>query len=947
MLEGKRSGDGPTGHRRCAGLRLRGTLLALAAAVSMLVGLASASAAAARAVNNLPPEVVGNPVVGERLVCASGSWSGLVKEFTYEWIRNGIDVSTNVAYTVQVADKGATLWCLVTAVGGEPPYPVATSKNSVKIPGGEQPTPPRDESPPQVSVSGQPVVGSKLTCLTGTWRGNPAPSFSYQWLREEAVIKGATSSTYTAGPEDAGRSLSCEVTATNQAGSQTVPSSNSVTIAAVKPVNERRPQVLGAEEPIVGESLTCSPGKWSETPPPTYSYRWVRDKGLPEEAVIAGATGSGYTVGFEDELQTLSCIVTATNGAGSTEATSSNSLRVKGSAPKNTAPPLIGGTPEVGQTLTCSTGTWTGKPAPESYKFVWIRNDGRTGEEVITSATSDEYSATSNDSGKTLSCEVTAKNTEGKGSSLSAPVVVPANNLGDEPPVRTEEPTIFPSANVALGTTLTCGGSKWTGNPEPTLSYEWLRDGAAISSATEEKYVVAETDEGHLLSCRVTAINEQGIAFGESGSVEVAGTIPQDVTSPTASVVGGGTPVVGSQLKCVPGKWSGAPAPAFTYQWLRNGAEIPSEISQNYTVASEDGATSISCRVTAKNSAGTASAISNSIEVPGRRPRNTAAPSISGAAAVGATLTCSPGTWSGQPTPSYSYQWLLNGTAIPGEAGSTYVVGAADPGLSVSCEVTANNGEGKASAVSGPLHIPGAAPHELEAPHVSGTANVGQALACEAGLWSGEPPPAFAYQWLRDGSAIAGATSLTYTVEFADQGHTLSCEVTATNSEGTAEATSGGVTVAGPTATKSESKLPEPTFPPPPDPPAPATTAQILTSLGAQLAHAQRRARVSLVRKTGQYSFSFTALAAGRLELAWYARVKDPLHPSAPAKTVLLGHGATSFAGAGTKTVKLIVNSAGRRVFRENKFVKLSVKGVFVIPHTHTLSWLETVVLSH
>ncbi len=926
-------------------MRLRGAVLALAAAASMLVGLAGASAAAARPENNLQPEVVGNPVVGERLVCASGSWSGLVKEFTYIWFRNGINASTNVAYTVQVGDKGATLWCRVTAVGGEPPYPFAESRNSVKIPGGEQPTPPRDESPPQVSVSGQPVVGSKLTCLTGTWSGNPAPSFSYQWLREEAVIKGATSSTYSAGPEDAGRSLSCEVTGTNNAGSQTVPSSNSVTIAAVKPINERRPQVLGATEPTVGESLTCSPGKWSETPAPTYAYRWVRDKGLPEEVVIGGATGSSYMVASEDELQTLSCIVIATNGAGSAEASSSNSLKVKGSAPRNTVAPVIGGTPEFGQTLSCSTGTWTGKPAPE-YKFLWIRNYGETGEEVIASATSDEYSATSNDIGQTLSCEVTAKNTEGKGSSLSAPVVVPANNPGYEAPVRTKEPTVSPSEPV-LGSTLKCEGSEFTGNPKPTLSFKWLREGSPISSATNEEYVVAEADEGHSLSCKVTAVNEQGVAFGESAGVPIAGTSPQDVTSPTASVLGGGTPAVGSQLNCVTGKWSGAPAPTFAYQWLRNGAEIASATSPSYIVASEDGATSISCKVTAKNSAGSASATSNSIEVPGRRPRNTAAPTISGAAAVGATLTCTPGTWSGQPTPSYSYQWLLNGTAIPGEAGSTYVVATADPGLSVACEVTASNGEGKASALSSPLHIPGAVPHELEAPHVSGTATVGQALSCEDGAWTGQPPPAFAYQWLRDGTPIAGATNKTYVLEFADQGHTLSCEVTVTNSEGTAEATSGGVAVAGPTATKSESKLPELTFPPPPDPPAPATTAQILTSLGAQLAHAQRRARVSLVRKTGQYSFSFTALAAGRLELAWYARVKDPLHPSAPAKNVLLGHGATSFAGAGTKTVRLIVNGAGRRVFRENKLVKLSVKGVFVIPHTHTLSWLETVVLSH
>jgi hypothetical protein len=52
-----------------------------------------------------------------------------------------------------------------------------------------------------------------------------------------------------------------------------------------------------------------------------------------------------------------------------------------------------------------------------------------------------------------------------------------------------------------------------------------------------------------------------------------------------------------------------------------------------------------------------------------------------------------------------------------------------------------------------------------------------------------------AYQWLRDGSEIAGANAGTYTVQEADQGHAIACEVTATNTAGEASAESAPVDV--------------------------------------------------------------------------------------------------------------------------------------------------------
>ncbi len=87
------------------------------------------------------------------------------------------------------------------------------------------------------------------------------------------------------------------------------------------------------------------------------------------------------------------------------------------------------------------------------------------------------------------------------------------------------------------------------------------------------------------------------------------------------------------------------------------------------------------------------------------------------------------------------------------------------------------------------------APTNTEQPAISGTAAVEQTLSCSTGSWTGFPNPSFTYLWLRDGSAITGATTNSYVVQTADQGHTLSCEVTASNEAGKQAAISSGVSI--------------------------------------------------------------------------------------------------------------------------------------------------------
>lgn len=72
-------------------------------------------------------------------------------------------------------------------------------------------------------VTGTQDVGSLFSCTTGTWTNSPT-GYTYQWQRDGVDISGATSSTYTTVTADKGTFLTCDVTASNGAGSNTATS---------------------------------------------------------------------------------------------------------------------------------------------------------------------------------------------------------------------------------------------------------------------------------------------------------------------------------------------------------------------------------------------------------------------------------------------------------------------------------------------------------------------------------------------------------------------------------------------------------------------------------------------------------------------------------------------------------------------------------------------------
>ncbi|HET7588996.1 MAG TPA: hypothetical protein VFK14_02250 [Solirubrobacterales bacterium] len=93
------------------------------------------------------------------------------------------------------------------------------------------------------------------------------------------------------------------------------------------------------------------------------------------------------------------------------------------------------------------------------------------------------------------------------------------------------------------------------------------------------------------------------------------------------------------------------------------------------------------------------------------------------------------------------------------------------------------------------------------APAVSGSTTTPASLSCSTGAWASYPgsfvyaePQSYAYQWTKDGAAIAGATSNSLRATGAGS---YACTVTGTNQQGSAAQSSGGFSVTAPSPSPS------------------------------------------------------------------------------------------------------------------------------------------------
>jgi hypothetical protein len=407
--------------------------------------------------------------------------------------------------------------------------------------------------------------------------------------------------------------------------------------------------------------------------------------------------------------------------------------------------PEIIGRPTVGHRVIADPGEWSPRSARLSYR--WLRESL-----PIAGATSATYTLTADDLGKQLQVQVTGTIPGNVTDTATSASIV---GLAAPPAPR----LVTLSGKLAAGGSLAAVAAPLALGT--TRKFQWLRDGEPISGATDSAYDPLDSDVGHLLEVQVTE--------------SVDGYDPVSVTSAPQPVSSGGTaltiptltpePTVGIAVRA-----ETAPGDA-SHQWLLDGAEINGAESASYTPVPADAGKQLQLKLTANDE----SVISEPQTVAATVFRTASRPGFRGEAVVGGTLTAIAGPWS--PSPTLSYQWLLDGEAIDGATEETLVVPAACAGRKASLQVTAERtGYVTRETISDAVEIRYGA-IESSMPRIEGDPRVDQTLNVIKGEWSAEAR--FHYQWTVGGIARDGrSTGPAYRVRPEDRGQRVTVEVT-------------------------------------------------------------------------------------------------------------------------------------------------------------------------
>lgn len=293
------------------------------------------------------------------------------------------------------------------------------------------------------------------------------------------------------------------------------------------------------------------------------------------------------------------------------------------------------------------------------------------------------------------------------------------NSQLDSVPTSLTAPTV--TGTAAQGSTLTEHHGSWTFGPT-SYAYQWERCSqgtcAAIPSATGQTYAPTSADVGDTIEVQERATNLAGTSDPATSAptTAVIGEPPANTTSPSIT----GTAQQGQTLTEVPGVWTNQPN-TVQIQWLQCNGGSCSPISgasgSTYVPTANDVGDTIEVQETATNDtgAGTPAISSPTAAVLIAAPVNTAAPTISGTAQAGQTLTEGHGTWSGGAT-SYTYQWErcdgsgANCQGIHGAGAAGYSPTADDVGHTIEVWETAWNAGGASkvamSAPTAPVTLP-------------------------------------------------------------------------------------------------------------------------------------------------------------------------------------------------------------------------------------------------
>ena len=449
------------------------------------------------------------------------------------------------------------------------------------------------------------------------------------------------------------------------------------------------PSISGTAQ--VGETLTVDTSGIDDADGignATFSYQWIA--GTTD---ISGATGSSYAPLVADLGKTIKVRVSFMDGASNVETLTSE-------ATATVVTPLTAEFRDAPDKH-LGTGVFTFDIAfsePISIGYVTLRDDslevtnGSATKAKRVDGQSDVWEITvkpDSDADVTVVLPITEDcaaqdavcTRDGTELSNRSELTVPGPAAANSP--ATGAPIISGTAQV--GETLTVGTSgidDADGMSGAVFSYQWLANDAEITGATSDTYTLVEADVGKAVKVRVIFndddYNEEALTSPATAAVAAETAVPDAPQSLNVSPDDTGTLDVSWEAPASDGD---SAITGYKVQWKSGSEDYDLEKAVKVRVIFTDNA----------DNEETLTSEATAAVAPRPNTPATGAPSISGTAQVGETLTVDTtdiDDADGMSGAVFSYQWLANGAEIAGATSDTYTLVADDVGKAIKVKVS-------------------------------------------------------------------------------------------------------------------------------------------------------------------------------------------------------------------------------------------------------------------
>lgn len=316
------------------------------------------------------------------------------------------------------------------------------------------------------------------------------------------------------------------------------------------------------------------------------------------------------------------------------------------------------------------------------------------------------------------------------------------------PPVIAGQPA---DINVVAGSTASFVATVAGGMP---MNYQWRKDGTNIPGANSATYTLNNVSAADEAGYDLVVTNRSGVATSNVARLTVTASnqplLPQILAAPASITVAEGN--AANFAVAVSGTGP------FTYQWLKDGSPIVGGTSAAFGISPVALSDAGQYRVRITNAAGSVTSAPAVLSV----TQATGAPTAAAIVMSPIGLAVAPGSGATLAvavtgTAPFTYQWMRNGSVVPGATGPMLNFPTATALDAGQYTVTVSNAVNSVTSAPAQLVLIGA-PTIIAPPN---NATAGEAQTATFGVTA--TGDALRYQWLRNGSAIAGATASTYT----------------------------------------------------------------------------------------------------------------------------------------------------------------------------------------